>query len=320
MKDSKLFLEQFIEESNNNILLEISNYVNELNLDYEQKLKQRSRGVIPVASAVSGAGSGGFAEDSEIINESDISFTIRNAGRIISNMMKNAKNTGNFKGLRKNLLKMVESCKNMSEVNYLRKDISNGIVMLTKLKESKPEIKEQCEEHIEWLKTEYREALNNKAKQLKEKDIHLKEDMLLNENLNNKNIFHLSYTNLNEKVLTPKIPSNFFTKNGFEENKTPRVCFAKNIDGCLRGFSKNLTDIELFVHVPMSDVNLKYPTTKEVPDSKVTGEIWCLNKVKVKCIGKIKVIKDKGEDGIQFKYGNNTAELYDWEWKWIEKY
>lgn len=62
------------------------------------------------------------------------------------------------------------------------------------------------------------------------------------------------------------------------------------------------------------------PNHSECPDVGVTGEIWILRPVKLKCIGKIHVIGDAGKDGHSFKYGNNTAELYDWNWEWIERY
>lgn len=132
-------------------------------------------------------------------------------------------------------------------------------------------------------------------------------------------VYHLSQSNLNGKTLSPRVPSNYFTKNGYEDGKTARVCFAKSIDMCLRALSQKCTDMELFVHIPDGKYNIYIPSTKEVPDAKITSEVWIKEPVKLKCIGKIKVIKDKGEDGIPYKYGDNTAELYDWEWKWIEK-
>lgn len=132
-------------------------------------------------------------------------------------------------------------------------------------------------------------------------------------------VYHLSQSNLDSKTLSPKIPDNFLTKNGYEDSKTGRVCFAKSIDGSLRGLSQNLTGKEYFVHIPDGKYNIYTPSIKEVPDAKITSEVWIKEPVKLKCIGKIKVIKDKGEDGIPYKYGDNTAELYDWEWKWIEK-
>ena len=132
-------------------------------------------------------------------------------------------------------------------------------------------------------------------------------------------VYHLSQSNLDGKTLSPRVPSNYFTKNGYEDGKTARVCFAKSIDMCLRALSQKCTDMELFVHITDGKYNIYIPSTKEVPDAKITSEVWIKEPVKLKCIGKIKVIKDKGEDGIPYKYGDNTAELYDWEWKWIEK-
>ena len=85
------------------------------------------------------------------------------------------------------------------------------------------------------------------------------------------------------------------------------------------GLSKNLTNHDFYVHVPSDDTSYYSPSTAEVPDSKITKEVWVKNPVKVKCIGKIHVSKDKGLEGHKFKYGDKVAELYDWEWKWVEK-
>ena len=140
------------------------------------------------------------------------------------------------------------------------------------------------------------------------------------------NMYHLSQSNLNNLTVKPTIPDNYFTKNGYEENKTPRVCFAINIDRCLRGLSLKCEGMELYVHVPYNNRSIKNhikkPTTKEVPDSRITQERWITVPVKMKCIGKIKVLGDKGEPGLKYTYGNgkHTAYLYDWNWKWIEKY
>lgn len=148
------------------------------------------------------------------------------------------------------------------------------------------------------------------------------ESTLMESMKNNNKLYFLSTINMNDDRLTPRIPLNYFTKNNYEENKTPRVCFAKTIDGCLMGLSKNLTDKEFYVHVPDPDgyYNVYNPTIKEVPDCKITGEVWIKKPVDLKCIGKIKVLKDTGEAGIPFKYGDKTAELYKWDWKWVDKY
>lgn len=133
-------------------------------------------------------------------------------------------------------------------------------------------------------------------------------------------LYHLSKTNMNDDRIAPRIPSNYFTKNGYEDGITPRVCFYSSIDGCLRGLSQKCNSMECYVHIPDGNYKTYKPSTREVPDCEITGELWITKPVDLKCIGKIKVIKDKGEDGIPFSYGSHTAELYDWEWKWIEKY
>ena len=137
----------------------------------------------------------------------------------------------------------------------------------------------------------------------------------------NESMIFLSEQNLNRNTLVPKIPRNFFTENGFEDNKTKRVCFASSVDRCLMGLSMNCKDKEFYVHIPVGDFRVVTPTKKQVPDSGVTGEKWICKSVKIKCIGKIKVIDDDGKPGHKFTYGNGyEAELYGWKWEYIEKY
>lgn len=136
-------------------------------------------------------------------------------------------------------------------------------------------------------------------------------------------LYRLHHENQDGKLAIPKIPDNYFTKNGYEENKTPRVCFGPSIGKCLMALSRNCTNEEYYVHIPEpgSNFDVYKPTLDEVPDSGVTGELWVLNKVKQKCIGKIKVISDDGKFGHKFNYGDGKfAELYGWNWKWIERY
>ena len=156
-------------------------------------------------------------------------------------------------------------------------------------------------------------------KYIKNMQSNVNESYLLQEAFNNK-VYHLSQTNLDGKTIQPTVPSNYMTKNGYEDGKTKRVCFATSIDGCLRGLSLKCEGMKLFVHVPDGNYNIYKPSNKEVPDASITGEVWIKKAVKMKCIGQIYVIGDKGEDGIPYKYGDKTAELYDWEWKWIDKF
>jgi hypothetical protein len=139
----------------------------------------------------------------------------------------------------------------------------------------------------------------------------------------NKKMYFISPTSMDNKVLTPRIPDNYFTKNNYEDNVTKRVCFAPSVDKCLMGLSMNLKDKEFFAHIPIEgqQLNIVHPSVKQVPDSKITGEIWVTNPVKIKCIGRIRVTGDSGKDGHKFKYGEKYyAELYDWDYEWIEKY
>lgn len=133
-------------------------------------------------------------------------------------------------------------------------------------------------------------------------------------------LFFLSDKNMDGKTLTPRVPNNFLIKNGYEDNKTPRVCFAPSIDQALMAISRNLKDEELYVHQP-KNVNKKSiykPSIKEVPDVKITGEIWYTEPVELECVGKILITADDGKDGHKYTYGNNTAELYGWNWERID--
>ena len=139
----------------------------------------------------------------------------------------------------------------------------------------------------------------------------------------NKKMYFLSPTSMDNKELTPRIPDNYFTKNNYEDNTTKRVCFAPSVNKCLMALSMRFEGQELYVHIPIEgqQLNIVRPSVKQVPDLKITGEIWVTNPVKIKCIGKIKVTGDAGKEGHKFKYGeNHYAELYDWNYEWIEKY
>lgn len=131
------------------------------------------------------------------------------------------------------------------------------------------------------------------------------------------NLFFLSETNMDGQILTPRIPRNFFTDNGFEDNKTRRVCFAPSIDKCLLGLSMNCKNKEYFVHVPIGSFTVIYPTKIDVPDIEITGEIWVCDPVKIECVGKIKV-DDRNGLVYKYTYGDNINDvLFGWNWHYI---
>ena len=121
------------------------------------------------------------------------------------------------------------------------------------------------------------------------------------------------------KKLNPRVPKNFFTENGFEDDKVKRVCFANSVDKCLMALSMNCTNKEFYVYQPKNKHIVYKPSTQLVPDANVTGEHWIIEPVELICVGKIRCTGDAGRDGIQFKYGPHTVELYEWNFEWISR-
>ena len=246
-----------------------------------------------------------------------------------------------YKYLReKKLPAILKKCKTMDDIKYMRRDAITAKTQMEILKRNVHAVntndenimkrlnksfvkkvkdgkitEKEIDTHIRWLGTEYKKLIDARAKEIRDSV----KEFYIEESSNNK-VYHLSQTNLDDKTIQPTVPSNYMTKNGYEDGKTKRVCFATSIDGCLRGLSLKCEGMKLFVHVPDGNYNIYKPSNKEVPDASITGEVWIKKAVKMKCIGQIYVIGDKGEDGIPYKYGDKTAELYDWEWKWIDQY
>ena len=131
-------------------------------------------------------------------------------------------------------------------------------------------------------------------------------------------LYFISEKNI-DNVLFPRIPDNYFTKNGYEDNVQKRVCFCKTIEKCLMALSKNCENL-IFNVYEVDDVNnyeVYKPNINEVPDSIITEELWILTPVKLKLIGKIKCTNSVENDGYAFNYGDNTAKLYEWNYEWI---
>ena len=106
--------------------------------------------------------------------------------------------------------------------------------------------------------------------ELKNKNIEYKDKyqiVITGSSINN-TLYFLSDKNMDGKILSPRVPSNFFTKNGYEDDKTPRVSLSTSIHGCLMGISNNLQDKEFYVHKVINNPKTKKPNIEEVPDSK----------------------------------------------------
>ncbi len=132
-------------------------------------------------------------------------------------------------------------------------------------------------------------------------------------------LYWLSEDDLDGKTLEPRVPDNFFVKNGFEDAHTKRLCFAPTIDQCLMAISQNLTDKKFNIYEPSERITtVQKPNIGAVPDSDITGELWVTDPVKLKKTGRIHVTGDDGKAGLKFEYGNNVAELYGWNYKNID--
>lgn len=129
-------------------------------------------------------------------------------------------------------------------------------------------------------------------------------------------LYFISEQKMDGSVLKPRVPSNYFTKNGFEDSETARVSFAPSINQCLMGLSQNNTGKVFYVYEPKNKKSLSVykPNKKAVPDSDLTGELWVTSDVELKRVKKIVCTGDLGLPGKKFNYGNSSAELYDWDY------
>lgn len=121
--------------------------------------------------------------------------------------------------------------------------------------------------------------------------------------------FHLSDDNgLTE--LTPKVPSCAIPM--YENVSTKRICFSDSIDGCLSALDPP-TDSMLYAYTPIEEINAIKPDVNDVRDAKYTWEVWSLNKVQVKNIGKVMVIKLKESKNKNSGRGRVCIRTYDWK-------
>lgn len=139
------------------------------------------------------------------------------------------------------------------------------------------------------------------------------------------NIYHLSTENHNGDVFEPRYYDNDNVKAG-TERRVKRICFSDSINGCIYSiFPSGAYDVDLYVHVPGSEVTKVYETTPDdIYDSNITHELWVKEPVTMKCIGKIHisgVYKDKVKvlEADKDKTGYGKRKYYEPRWNWVEK-
>lgn len=127
-------------------------------------------------------------DEMEISTEAGMMFTLKSLDLIIPNVCKNAMETGRFDEIHPNLLKMVDRCRTMKDIEYLEKDLSFATLEkyaeIVEAVEKKDEIPRSINRdeiirridkgvssakiraHIKWLKEVYRPAIKAKKKEL----------------------------------------------------------------------------------------------------------------------------------------------------------
>jgi hypothetical protein len=75
-----------------------------------------------------------------------------------------------FENNRKALTRTINGATSIEDISFLRRDLNSGGGVLEKRLANTvdPEEKAEIRKHIAWLKTEYRDLLNKKAKELKD--------------------------------------------------------------------------------------------------------------------------------------------------------
>lgn len=138
-------------------------------------------------------------------------------------------------------------------------------------------------------------------------------------------LYHLSTENHDGDVFEPRYYDNDNVKAGIER-RVKRICFSDNINGCIYSiFPNGAYDIDLYVHIPASEVSKVYETTSDdIYDSEITHELWVKEPVTMKCIGKIHISGvDKNKEKIlnsdKDKTGYGKRKYYEPRWNWVEK-
>lgn len=106
-------------------------------------------------------------------------------------------------------------------------------------------------------------------------------------------LFHISCEDLDGKTLLPRVPQNGCVSAGLEDAVTPRVCFCTSIEGALGALANDSIPYGRVynVYIPTRRLHVHWPTVYQVPDAILTGEVWCLEPVKVRKVAELTVLE-----------------------------
>lgn len=136
-------------------------------------------------------------------------------------------------------------------------------------------------------------------------------------------LYHLSEDDLNNKLITPRVPYNKLTKTGFENCSIARICFAPNVENCLIAIGDDLQDKIFNVYEPMNYNNLQIISNDEivknnyVADAFLTREVWVTNPVIMKYLYKIKVL-NAVDKPFKVQYDDEICSEYSWNYEIIK--
>lgn len=125
--------------------------------------------------------------------------------------------------------------------------------------------------------------------------------------------YRLDFEYLGDNVeITPKIPNNYWTKMGVEDNKTPRICVTNTLRQSLMAISAPIENKILYVYGAVTDLYIK---AKNVPDAKLTNEYWILAPTRFEFMFKILVTNPIEP----FKYivDGKQYELWSFDYKYL---
>ena len=119
---------------------------------------------------------------------------------------------------------------------------------------------------------------------------------------------------------------------GYEEYKTPRVCFSNSIEGALNSIINehgrmNLAGKQIHVYTPEKPIaEYKHKTNKQILkdgdifDANITNEMWILEPVKLVYVGSIVVDKVSNEHVKKFANNEHKTQIkYSYKWHWFRK-
>jgi len=123
--------------------------------------------------------------------------------------------------------------------------------------------------------------------------------------------YHLSKNKLSSTSMTPRVP-----KSDYEDQTTPRICMSNSIQGCLIGINedKDITGKKFYVYFYETNEYYK-PSSKEVKDVSVTGEVWILKPITLSYKGIVEITGIKGYK--TKKFNGKFHKIPQYEYKFL---